>query len=130
LQFRYRGSRRESAVAQLFSLGSIRAMKMTSTKAVGWLLLSIGLLVAIFSEQIVFPGLERLVGIETIVGKENVVYQPDGGYLFTNPGAMIRWVLSVRAIGILICVTGSLVLFRARRVARKISDESVHDHAA
>jgi hypothetical protein len=28
LQFRYRGSRRESAVAQLFSLGHIRAMKI------------------------------------------------------------------------------------------------------
>jgi uncharacterized membrane protein len=105
-------------------------MNFTSTKIVGWLLVLLGVLVAVFSEQIVFPGLERLVGIETIVGKENVVYQPDGGYLFTNPAAMIRWVLSVRAIGILICVSGGLVLFRARRKARKISDESVHDHAA
>jgi len=95
-------------------------MKMTSTKIVGWLLILIGLLVAIFSEQIVFPVLERLVGIETIVGKENVVYLPDGGYLFTNPAAMIRWVFSVRAIGILICVSGGLLLFRARRISRKI----------
>ena len=105
-------------------------MKINSTKIVGWSLILVGVLAAIFSEQIVFPGLERLVGIETIVGKDNVVYFPDGDYSFTNPMAMMRWIASVRAIGILICVSGGLLLFRARRIARRISDESIHDHAA
>jgi hypothetical protein len=63
----------------------------------------------------VFPSLERIVGIETIVGKENVVYQPDGGYFFTNPGAMARWVLSVAAVGILIFSAGVWLLIRSRK---------------
>jgi hypothetical protein len=90
-------------------------LKATHKKAVGWFLIFVGLVVVVFSEKIVFPGLERLVGIETIVGKENVVYQPDGGYLFTNPGAMARWVFSVAAIGVLICLSGAWLLFRARK---------------
>jgi hypothetical protein len=36
-QFRCRGSRRESAVAQLFSLGHIRAMRVTPTNRQEWL---------------------------------------------------------------------------------------------
>jgi hypothetical protein len=66
----------------------------------------IGLLVIAFSKQIVIPGLERLVGIETIVGKENVVYLPGGGYGFTNPRAMVEWILAVAIIGFLICASG------------------------
>jgi uncharacterized membrane protein len=105
-------------------------MKTTRTKAIGWLLILLGVLVVAFRESIVFPGLERLVGIETIVGRENVVYQPDGGYLFTNPGAMIRWVLSVGAVGILICTSGVVLLFRARTHQHRDSDERVHTHVA
>jgi hypothetical protein len=90
-------------------------MKTKPSKIVGWLLIVFGILVVVFNNKIVFPGLERLVGIETIVGKENVVYQSDGSYLFTNPGAMVRWVLSVAAIGILIFSTGVWLLIRARK---------------
>jgi hypothetical protein len=105
-------------------------MKITITKTAGWLLILIGVFVVVFSQRIVFPGLERLVGIETIVGKQNVVYQPDGSYDFTNPGAMMLWIFSVAAIGIFICLSGGLLLFLARRATHKISDEIVHDHAA
>ena len=105
-------------------------MKSTSTKIIGWLLILAGVLVVAFSKLIVFPGLERLLGIETIVGHDNVVYQPDGSYYFTNPGAMIRWIISVAAVGILICSFGGWLLFRARTVQHKISDESIHKHAA
>lgn len=83
---------------------------MKPRKFIGWLLMISGVLIVSFSQQIVFPGLERLVGIETIVGEENVVYQPDGGYLFTNPGAMARWILSVAAIGVLFILGGILLL--------------------
>ena len=84
----------------------------------GWLLIVVGALLVIFSKWIVFPGLERLVGIETIVGKNNVFYTSDGGYYFTNPGAMIHWILSVAGIGFLILLFGCWLLFRARRVKR------------
>ena len=105
-------------------------MKSTRTKAFGWLLILAGVLVVVFRETIVFSGLERLVGIKTIVGRENVVYQPDGGYLFTNPGAMIRWVISVGAIGVLICASGMALVFRARRPKHRDLDERVHTHVA
>src|SRR3974390_2951470 len=90
-------------------------MKISRLKFAGWFLILCGVLVVVFSNRIVFPGLERLFGIETIVGRENVSYQPDGSYYFTNPGAMARWILSVAAIGILICACGVLMLIRARR---------------
>lgn len=96
------------------------AMKTKQARRLGWLLLIIGVLVVVFREKIAFPGLEKLVGIEVMVGRENVIYEPDGSYLFTNPRAMIRWVLSVAAIGILICSSGVVLLFRTRRSERKM----------
>lgn len=66
----------------------------------------LGLLVVFFSNKIVFPWLARLIGIEAIVGKDNVVYQPDGSYYFTNPKAMLEWISSVAILGLLIHVVG------------------------
>jgi hypothetical protein len=101
-------------------------MKTAITKFLGWFLILLGVLIAMFSERIVFPGLERLLGIETIVGKANVDYQPDGNYYFTNPGAMIRWELSVAGVGVLICLSGAWLLWRSRRGPRKISDANIN----
>ena len=66
----------------------------------------LGLLVVGFSYKIVFPGLERLIGIEAIVGKQNVSYQPDGSYYFNNPKAVAEWTLAVAILGLLIHVIG------------------------
>jgi len=74
----------------------------------------VGICIAALSQKIVFPGLESLVGIETIVGKQNVVYLPEGGYAYTNPGAMVRWIASVAMVGFLLAFIGSIVLFRTR----------------
>ena len=87
-------------------------MKSAPKKAIGGLLIFFGAAVFIFRETIVFPGLERLFGIETIVGKENVVYLPDGGYGFTNPVAMMKWIASVGFAGVAICLVGIWFLFR------------------
>ena len=81
-------------------------LKAKTKFAVGLLLMVMGLLVIAFSKQIVFPGLERLVGIETIVGKENVVYQPDGSYYFTNPRRTVEWTTSVMIVGVFITSFG------------------------
>jgi hypothetical protein len=84
-----------------------REKRKTKLKNIfGCFLILVGLLVVAFSNKIVFPGLERLVGIEAIVGKENVVYEPDGGYYFTNPTAMVEWVGSMAIFGLLICFVG------------------------
>ena len=85
------------------------------TKTLAWFIIASGAFVVIFSNRIVFPGLERIVGIETIVGAQNVVYQPDGSYLVTNPGAMLRWIASVAAIGMAISLCGVLLLLRTRK---------------
>src|SRR5437016_6341845 len=97
-------------------------MSISHQRLLGWALAIAGVLIAVFSQQIVFPGLERLLGIEAIVGRDSVVYQPDGGYLFTNPGAMVRWITSIAGVGLLIAFIGAFVLFRARR-------EDSHDNA-
>ena len=90
-------------------------MKSTSHRVVGGFLIAVGVAVAVFSQEIVFPGLERSLGIETIVGRENVIYQPDGSYIFTNPRAMVRWISTVRNVGVLLSFAGALVLFREHR---------------
>jgi hypothetical protein len=90
-------------------------MSVKLKRTFGFFLLFVGLLVVVFSEKIVFPGLERLIGIERIVGGGNVVYEPDGSYVFTNPGAMIRWVASVAGIGAGIILIGGFILFRTRK---------------
>ena len=102
-------------------------MSTSRLKIIGWSLAIVGVLVAVFSQQIVFPGLERLLGIEAIVGHDSVVYQPDGGYVFTNPGAMVRWVSSVALVGFVIAFVGAFMLFRARRESR---GSHVHANAA
>jgi hypothetical protein len=70
------------------SLGEVRMhMSITRKRAIGWSLVVLGVWIAVLCQKIVFPGLEALLGIETTVGRENVVYEPDGSYMFTNPGA-------------------------------------------
>jgi hypothetical protein len=91
-------------------------VKTIRKQIVGGLLVLLGGLIAVFSPKIVFPGLEWLLGIETIVGKENVVYLEGGGYAYTNPGAMIRWICSVAAVGAAVCGIGVWILVRARRL--------------
>jgi hypothetical protein len=87
-------------------------------KTLSWLLILTGVLVVAFSEQIVFPGLETILGIETIVGPDNVSYDADGGYVFTNPTAMIRWIACVVAVGLAIVSTGVVGLIRSRKRRR------------
>jgi len=90
-------------------------LKLTLKTAFGCVLVIIGLLVIASSKQIVFPGLERVVGIETIVGKDNVVYQSDGSYYFTNPAAMVHWIDSVKMIGLVVCSIGIWTLIRFKK---------------
>jgi energy-converting hydrogenase Eha subunit G len=98
-------------------------MKSTALKIAGWSLIVAGASVAVFSQQIVFPGLERWLGIETIVGRANVRYLSDGGYVFTNPEAMMRWIAAVATIGILFACGGALMLLRTARLHRQVQAE-------
>jgi hypothetical protein len=88
----------------------------------GWSLVILGLLTVLFSPKIVFPGLELLLGIETLVGSKNVVYE-NGGYIFTNPTAMIGWITGVAVIGLGMCLTGILLLYRAKRLGDRRKDD-------
>jgi hypothetical protein len=84
-------------------------------KTIGRLLIAVGLLITVLSPKIVFPGLERLIGIEAIVGKENVSYNNDKTYMFTNPGAMMRWTMAVAACGITVCAAGLVLVLKNRK---------------
>ncbi len=88
---------------------------MKPRKLIGCALMVFGVFIAISSQEIVFPWLERLVGIEAIVGAQNVIYNPDGSYVFTNPGSIVRWLATVSAIGIAIALAGVLVLTRSKK---------------
>jgi hypothetical protein len=85
-------------------------------KIFGIILIVLGLSVILFSGKIVFPGLESIIGIETIVGKDSVVYDkpgdPNSGYVFTNPEAMIKWVASVALCGFVILIVGIGIAFK------------------
>ena len=81
----------------------------------GWFPLLVGSAVAVFSQKIVFPGLEVLIGIEAIVGADNVVYLEEGGYLYTNPGAMCRWISSVALVGVLMAAGGIVLLIKSKK---------------
>ena len=89
-------------------------MKANRARLLGKLLVFFGLLIVVLSPKIVFPCLEVLFGIETIVGKDNVVYSADGGYVFTNPLAMIHWILGVAIIGVGIGSMGIGLLWKSR----------------
>jgi hypothetical protein len=95
-------------------------MSITRQRAIGWSLIVLGVCIAVLSQKIVFPGLEALLGIETIVGRESVVYQPDGSYMFTNPGAMVRWIVSVAVVGIAVASGGGCFLLLSRRAHRPV----------
>jgi len=93
-------------------------MKGNNTaKRAGWVLILIGALVVIFSKWIVFPGMVWLVGLETVAGKNNIAYMPDGTYHFINPKPATHWVLSVILIGVLVWLVGCWMLL-TRKPAR------------
>jgi len=90
-------------------------MSITSKRGFGWSLVVLGVCIVVLNQKIVFPGLEAILGIETLVGRENVFYEPDGSYMFTNPSAMVRWIVSVSVIGVALACGGGWFLFRSRR---------------
>lgn len=103
---------------------------ITFLRVLGWLLVVIGVLVVVFSRTIVFPGLELTLGIETIVGSENVRYEPDGSYIYTNPVAMMRWIASVAGVGVLIMAVGVVGILQARREKRRLANHALQATAA
>jgi hypothetical protein len=94
-------------------------MKGDTTKKAGWALILIGALAVLFSRWIVFSGLVWLVGLETIAGKNNIAYTPDGGYHLINPKPATYWVLSVIVIGVVVWLVGCWMLFQRRKAARQ-----------
>jgi hypothetical protein len=86
-------------------------------KTIGYMLLVAGLAVVFLSPRIVFPGLERLLGIEAIVGKHNVQYLPEGGYVYTNPAAMMMWIAGVAGVGVAMFIAGAVFIRKRTKKA-------------
>jgi hypothetical protein len=99
-------------------------IKITPRIGLGLLLIFGGVMVMAFSPAIVTPGLEGLLGIDTIVGKNNVVHLQGGGYAYTNPSAFARWIASVVAIGISSCIGGLWLFCRAPKEYSKLERNS------
>src|SRR5690348_11866868 len=87
-------------------LGVKRTMNIARCRAVGCLLMDIGICAAMFSRQIVSPGLEWLLRIETIVGQPDAQHLVDGGYGDTNPGEVMAWTWSVTVVALLVTGLG------------------------
>ena len=85
------------------------------TRIIGYFIIILGVVIFLFSKPIVFPGLERLIGIERIVGKHSVIYLEDGEYCYTNPGAMMRWIGMVALTGLLITTSGIIILVKQKK---------------
>ncbi|HTR44036.1 MAG TPA: hypothetical protein VMH87_20675 [Pseudomonadales bacterium] len=90
-------------------------MKSDTRKKAGWLFIFVGALLVLFSKPVVFRGLVWLLGMETIAGKNNIVYMPDGSYHLINPRPATVWIVSVVVIGILIWLAGCWMLFQPRK---------------
>lgn len=99
-------------------------------KSIGIILIVLGALTIVFSEEILFPYISNIVGIETIVGKDNVIYDnpsdPNSSYCFTNPVAMIVWKAGIALCGLILLCFGLAIVFRnqimsiLKMLARKI----------
>ena len=87
-------------------------------KSIGITLIILGILTIVFSKQILFPYVANIVGIETIVGKVNVIYDnpsdPNSSYYFTNPTAMILWKASIALCGLILFCDGFAVVLRGK----------------
>lgn len=90
-------------------------MKSDTKKKAGWLFILAGALVVLFSKWVVFRGLVWLMGMETIAGKNNIVYMPDGSYHLINSRPATQWIISVVAVGTLIWLAGCWMLFQRGR---------------
>ena len=84
------------------------------------LLLTAGLATFWWSEDLMIWLIHR-VGEDRALGAGNVVRQPGGGLLLTNPGAMVRWTLPIWAWGVVqIGAAGTLLgLWADRRRSRR-----------
>lgn len=71
-------------------------------KKLGPILRVAGIAIMVFSYFILFLVVEPIVGMEAIVGKENVIREPDGGYLYTNPFAIWFWVAVIILFGFMV----------------------------
>jgi hypothetical protein len=59
-----------------------------------------GIAIALFSYFILFGVVEPIIGMEGIVGKENVVRE-GLGFVYTNPIAVFLWTAAIALVGLL-----------------------------
>ena len=85
------------------------------SKIIAYITIFIGVFIIVFSKPIVFPILENTIGVERIVGKYNVIYSDGGEYYYTNPTAMMFWIIAIATIGLLIIILGIVILIKQKR---------------
>jgi hypothetical protein len=78
----------------------------------------VGAISLIWGSQDAMRVLIHWVGEERALGSPNVVVQPDGSKLLTNPSAMARWVMVIWAVGLSQIVAGLHLLWTSKQSLR------------
>jgi hypothetical protein len=89
---------------------------ITALGVIPGLMSLVGGLALLWGSQDAMLMLIHWVGEERALGTQNVIPQPDGGKLLTNPGAMFRWMVLIWAVGASQVIAGGYILWRGVRV--------------
>ena len=65
-----------------------------------------GAIILIWGSQDAMLVLVRWLGEEKALGAQNVIVQPNGSKLLTNPSAMARWMMLIWTVGLCQIVAG------------------------
>jgi hypothetical protein len=68
----------------------------------------LGIAIILFSYFILFMVVEPIIGMERIVGKENVIRDSTGGFAYTNSISILLWTFTIAFVGLLVNRIGAL----------------------
>ena len=95
-------------------------MKQKVKKIIGlaFMLTGTGMILA---HNFIFDWLIWLFGAEFFVGRQSVLYLPNGGYMYTNPSAMMKWSMGIIFSGLLLLAIGLFLLIRKKKKQDKLT---------
>ena len=73
----------------------------------------VGALILLWGSQDAMLVAIHWIGEERVLGPQNVLLQPDGSKLLTNPGAMMRVILLVWIVGLSQVIAGSSLVWQS-----------------
>jgi hypothetical protein len=74
----------------------------------------VGAIILIWGSQDAMLVLIHWLGEERALGPQNVIVQPNGSKLLTNPSAMARWVMLIWTVGLCQIIAGLNLVWTSR----------------